>query len=153
MYCEWLWCVLVVGIAYFLFNADWALKLYQLKCALSLLENNKEVHQFVPNCSCEQVVHIDNRHTISPCFMRSCKSTVVPMQHLLKIWASIFISNKWEIAMASHVTKHANKENNRGAFFICLHLKNFCASILETSHSELRDPKQYDITVWSWSDK
>ena len=50
-----------------------------------------------------------------------------------------------------HVTtaslKQANKEDNREAFFIRLHLKNFCASILETSHSTLQDSKQYDVKV------
>ena len=43
-----------------------------------------------------------------------------------------------------HVTtaslKQAHKEDDREIFFICLYLKKFCASILETSHSELRDP-------------
>ena len=64
----------------------------------------------------------------------------------------------WETAMISqgHVTraslKQANKEY-RGAYFIRLHLKKVCASILETSLSKLRDPKQYDVKVWSWSDK
>ena len=52
-----------------------------------------------------------------------------------------------------HVTtaslKRANKEDNTEAFFICLHLKKFCASILETSHSKLKDSKQYDVKVWS----
>ena len=50
-----------------------------------------------------------------------------------------------------HVTtaslKQAHKEDNREVFFIRLHLKKFCASILETSHSELRDPKQGDVEV------
>ena len=50
-----------------------------------------------------------------------------------------------------HVTtaslKQANKEDNRETFFIRLHLKKFCASILETSHSKLLDPKQYNVTV------
>ena len=32
-----------------------------------------------------------------------------------------------------------------GAFFICLHLKMFCASILETSRSELRDLNQHKV--------
>ena len=48
-----------------------------------------------------------------------------------------------------HVTivalKQAHKEDNREVFYIRLYLKKFCASILETSHSELRDPKQYDV--------
>ena len=52
-----------------------------------------------------------------------------------------------------HVTtaslKQANKEDNREAFFIRLHLKMFCASVLETSHSKLQDSKQYDVEVWS----
>ena len=51
-----------------------------------------------------------------------------------------------------HVTtvslKQANREDNREAFFIRLHLKKFYASILETSHSKLRDPIQYDVKVW-----
>ena len=50
-----------------------------------------------------------------------------------------------------HVTttalKQANKEYNREVFFIRLYLKIFCASILESSHSKLRDPKQYDVKV------
>ena len=50
-----------------------------------------------------------------------------------------------------HVTtaslKQAHKEDNREVFFICLYLKKFCASILETSHSKLRDPKQDDVKV------
>ena len=44
--------------------------------------------------------------------------------------------------------KQANKEDNRDAFFIRLHLKKFCASILETSHSELKETKQGDVKVW-----
>ena len=43
--------------------------------------------------------------------------------------------------------KQANKEDNRGAFFIRLHLKKFCASTPETSHSRLMDPKQYNMKV------
>ena len=43
--------------------------------------------------------------------------------------------------------KPAHKEDNREVFFIRLYLKMFCASILETSHSKLRDPKQYDVKV------
>ena len=50
-----------------------------------------------------------------------------------------------------HVTtaslEQANKEGNRETFFIRLHLKKFCASILETSHSKLPDPKQYNVKV------
>ena len=50
-----------------------------------------------------------------------------------------------------HVTtaalKQAHKEDNRAVFFICLYLKKFCASLLETSHSKLTDPKQYDLEV------
>ena len=50
-----------------------------------------------------------------------------------------------------HVTtaalKQAHKEDNREVFFIRLYLKKFCASILKTSHSELRDAKQYDVKV------
>ena len=38
--------------------------------------------------------------------------------------------------------KHASKEYIE-AFSIHLHLKAFCTSILETSHSKLRAPKQY----------
>ena len=66
-----------------------------------------------------------------------------------------FISNKWETALTSqgHVTtaslKQANKEDDREAFFIHLHLKEFGASILETSHSKFLDSKQYDVKVWS----
>ena len=52
-----------------------------------------------------------------------------------------------------HVTtaslKQAHKEDNREVFFIRLYLKKFCASILETSHSKLRDPKQDDVKVCS----
>ena len=47
-----------------------------------------------------------------------------------------------------HVTtasvKQANKEYTEGHFFIRLHLKRFCASIIETSHSKLKNPEQYD---------
>ena len=50
-----------------------------------------------------------------------------------------------------HVTtallKQAHKEDNREVFFIHLYLQKFCASILETSHSELRDPKHDDVEV------
>ena len=50
-----------------------------------------------------------------------------------------------------HVTtaspKQARKEALREAFFIRLYLKKICASILETSHSKLRDPKQDDVKV------
>ena len=50
-----------------------------------------------------------------------------------------------------HVTtaalKQAHKEDDREVFFIRLYLKKFCASTLETSHSKLRDPKQYDVKV------
>ena len=49
--------------------------------------------------------------------------------------------------------KQAHKEDNWDAFFIRLHLKKFCTSILETSHSKLKDPKQWDVKVWLWSDK
>ena len=52
-----------------------------------------------------------------------------------------------------HVTtaslKQAHREDNTEAFFIRLYLKNFYASILETSHSILKDSKQYDVKVWS----
>ena len=52
-----------------------------------------------------------------------------------------------------HVTtvplKQAHKEDNREVFFIRLHLIKFCASILETSHSKFRDPKQDDVKVRS----
>ena len=50
-----------------------------------------------------------------------------------------------------HVTtaalKQAHKEDKREVFFIRLYLKKFCASILETSHTKLMDPKQYDVKV------
>ena len=50
-----------------------------------------------------------------------------------------------------HVTiaslRQAHEEYNREVFFIRLYLKKFSASILETSHSKLRDPKQYDVKV------
>ena len=50
-----------------------------------------------------------------------------------------------------HVTtaslKQAHKQDNRGVFFIHLYLKQFCASILETSHSKFKDPKQDDVKV------
>ena len=61
--------------------------------------------------------------------------------------------NQWEAAMTSqgHVTTasliQANKDNNRETFFIRLHLKKFCASILEISHRKLPDPKQYNVKV------
>ena len=55
-----------------------------------------------------------------------------------------------------HVTtaslNQAHKEDNREVFFIRLYLKKFCVSILETSHSKLQDPEQYNVEVWSWSD-
>ena len=63
------------------------------------------------------------------------------------------MSVKWETAMTSqdHVTtaslKQAHEEDNRGVFFICLYLKKFCASIIETSHSKFTDPHQYDVKV------
>mgnify|MGYP001804177476 FL=1 len=48
-----------------------------------------------------------------------------------------------------HVTtaslKQANKEDSRETFFIRLHFKKFCVSILETSHSKLPDPKQNNV--------
>ena len=43
--------------------------------------------------------------------------------------------------------KQAHNKNNREVFFIRLYLKKFCASIIETSHSKLRDPKQDDVKV------
>ena len=43
--------------------------------------------------------------------------------------------------------KQAHKEDNREVFFIRLYLEKFCASILETSHSKLRDPKQFDVKI------
>ena len=50
-----------------------------------------------------------------------------------------------------HVTtaslKQTHKEDNREVFFIRLYLKKFCASVFETSHSKLRDPKQYNVKV------
>ena len=50
-----------------------------------------------------------------------------------------------------HVTtsslKQANKEDNREVFFIHLYLAKLCTSILETSHSKLKDPKQVDVKV------
>ena len=50
-----------------------------------------------------------------------------------------------------HVTtaslKQAHKEDKREEFFIHLYLKKFCASILETSHSKFRGPKQDDVKV------
>ena len=60
--------------------------------------------------------------------------------------------------LQGHVTteslKQAHKEDIRAVFSIRLYLQTFCASILETSHSKLRDPtKQDDVKVWSWSDK
>ena len=51
----------------------------------------------------------------------------------------------------SHVTtaslKQANKEDNRETFVIRLHLKKFCASILEISHGKFSDPEQYNVKV------
>ena len=64
-----------------------------------------------------------------------------------------FISINRETAMTSqcHVTaaslKQADNEYMERRFFIRLHLKKFCASILETSHSKSRDPKQYNVEV------
>ena len=56
-----------------------------------------------------------------------------------------------------HVTtaslKQANKEDKRKAFFISLYVKKLYVSVLKTSHSKLKDFKQYDVKVWSWSDK
>ena len=50
-----------------------------------------------------------------------------------------------------HVTKaalnQAHQEDNGEVFFIRLYLKKFCASILQTSHSKLRDPKQYVVKL------
>ena len=50
-----------------------------------------------------------------------------------------------------HVTttllKQANKEGNRDTYFLRLHLKKFCLSIVEPSHSKLPDPQQYNVTV------
>ena len=43
--------------------------------------------------------------------------------------------------------KQINKEYYIGKFFIPLHLKKFCASIIETSHSKLTYPKQCDVNV------
>ena len=49
-----------------------------------------------------------------------------------------------------HVTtaslKQAHKKD-REVFFIWLYLKKFSASILETSSSKLKDPKQDDVKV------
>ena len=39
------------------------------------------------------------------------------------------------------------KEYDREVFFIGIYLKKFCASVLETSHSKLSDPKQDDVKV------
>ena len=96
------------------------------------------------------IAHIGNRHKIGHCFMMSCKSTVVLIENMSTAFTSAFVSNKWETTMTSpgHVTtaslKQANnKKDNRGAFFIRLHFKKFCASILKISHSEFRDPKHY----------
>ena len=54
--------------------------------------------------------------------------------------------------LQGHVTteslKQAHKEDIRAVFSIRLYLQTFCASILETSHSKLRDPtKQDDVKV------
>ena len=50
-----------------------------------------------------------------------------------------------------HVTraslKQAHKEDNREVVFIRLYLKKICASILKTSHSQLRDPEKYVVKV------
>ena len=50
-----------------------------------------------------------------------------------------------------HVTsaalKQAPKEDNWEVFFIRLYPRKFCASILETSHRKLRNPKQYGVKV------
>ena len=68
-----------------------------------------------------------------------CSASAVPIE----VMSYAYISDKWETAMTSqgHVTtaslKQSHKEDNREAFFIRLHLKKFCASILETSHSKL----------------
>ena len=63
------------------------------------------------------------------------------------------MAHKWETAMTSqgHVTtaslKQANINIYRVAFFFRLHLKKFCASILEISSSKFRDPEQYDVNL------
>ena len=45
--------------------------------------------------------------------------------------------------------KQAYKGDKREAFFIRLHLRKFCASILETSHNKLQDSQQCDVKAWS----
>ena len=43
-----------------------------------------------------------------------------------------------------HVTTASLKQANKGeSFFICLHLKKSCSSILENSRHKLWDPKQH----------
>ena len=51
------------------------------------------------------------------------------------------------------IIKTSNEEDDRETFFIRLHLKKFCASILETPRSKLQDSKQDDINVWLLPDK
>ena len=80
--------------------------------------------------------------------VKSCAYTV-----LTEKMAITFISDMWETAMTSHglVTteslKKANKECIEWHFFICLHLKKFCASNLETVHSKQKVPKKYSVNV------
>ena len=56
-----------------------------------------------------------------------------------------------------HVTtaslKQATKKMIERHFFIRLHLKKFCAPILEAPRSKLQDSKQDDINVWLLPDK
>ena len=92
-------------------------------------------------------MHINNRHKIGHYFYDVLQIKCCAHAVLIENMSVTFISNKRETAMTSycHVTtaslKQANKEyDDRGAFFIRLHHKKFCTSILEPSHSKFWDP-------------
>ena len=88
------------------------------------------------------IVHIGNRHQIGHYFYDVLQVKCSAYAALIENMSMTFISNKWETAMTSHghvttaLLTQANKEYYRGAFFIRLHLKKLCASVLETSHSK-----------------
>ena len=93
-------------------------------------------------------MHIGNRHKFDQYFHDVLQVKWCAYAVLIENRSMTFIYNKWETAMTSHghqmttaSLKQAYMEYYRGALFICLHLKKFCASILETLHSKLREPK------------
>ena len=89
--------------------------------------------------ACAYRQHTQNWLLVYDVLHSKCSAYAALIEHMSKK----FIFNKWEIAMTSqgHVTtaslKQANKGDYRESFFICLHLKKFCASILEISHNKL----------------